>query len=370
MILGFGSRDERRTEQGASHLFEHMVMRQYHDKLRLIESVGGRFSAFTGYETIEFHCSVPSRYWRAIVEFLAELISVSNFDHGQVKSEVSIILDEIESSGLSSQEQFLSKFFAGHPLGRSIFGTPDTVSAIMGFQLREFVSSHIATAPIALSVAGDIDIDEIGAICKVSFEKLVHPTFRKQRRHPFKFKAAFSIDESDPESDTVETILGVIVPGRFTPGYWAFILVYTLIGSDFLPESVSFGLRSKFSIYKAYTEHIEFEELGVLFIYFESSRALCDKAIEEMKQRFHTLSEGFTQEQLSRAKAQLIGQIQIGLDDIEETNVRVAFDLINFGHPLEVETIVNQIDQVTVNKVNELCRQYLDWKNVCLLKTS
>jgi zinc protease len=67
MWIRVGSADEKDNEAGISHLIEHMLFkgtttRKVGEIAREIETMGGDINAWTSYDQMVFHITVPSRH--------------------------------------------------------------------------------------------------------------------------------------------------------------------------------------------------------------------------------------------------------------------------------------------------------------------
>ena len=133
-----GSRHEDANVNGISHFVEHMVFkgtsnRSAEDIARQVDSIGGNMDAFTGKETICFNVKVLDEHLPVAVDILSDIVLHPVFEANEITRERGVILEEIkmdeDNPDYLVHEIFTQNFFKGHPLGKPILGTKDTVTA-------------------------------------------------------------------------------------------------------------------------------------------------------------------------------------------------------------------------------------------------
>src|SRR6201998_685001 len=134
--LQTGSRDEDPEWNGISHFIEHMVFkgtkhRSAEQIARQVDSIGGNMDAFTGKETICFNVKVLDEHLPIAVDVLSDMVLHPVFDGKEITRERGVILEEIkmdeDNPDYLVHEIFTQNFFKGHPLGKPILGTKETV---------------------------------------------------------------------------------------------------------------------------------------------------------------------------------------------------------------------------------------------------
>src|ERR1700752_1849755 len=135
--LGSGSRAESPERNGVAHFIEHMVFkgtrkRTAEEIAQSVDSVGGMLDAFTGKEMTCFNAKVLDEHLPVAVDVLSDLVLHPRFDAADLAKEKQVVLEEIKMEEDNPEylihELFTQNFWHGHPLGRPILGTPETVS--------------------------------------------------------------------------------------------------------------------------------------------------------------------------------------------------------------------------------------------------
>ena len=150
MSLGFfvrtGSRDETPEVSGVSHFLEHMVFkgtprRTALDVNRDFDRIGANYNAFTSEENTVFYAAILPEYLPQAVDILADILRPSlrgdDFD-----MEKNVIIEEIgmyeDQPMWSAYDHAKKAFFADHPLGNSVLGTPESITALTRDQMQGY----------------------------------------------------------------------------------------------------------------------------------------------------------------------------------------------------------------------------------------
>jgi predicted Zn-dependent peptidase len=151
-----GSRDETPEVSGVSHFLEHMVFKGTPHRTALevnydFDKIGASYNAFTSEENTVFYAAILPEYVPQAVDILADILRPSlrgeDFD-----MEKNVIIEEIgmyeDQPGWSAYDHAKKHYFSTHPLGNSILGTPESITALSrdqmaGYHQRRYVASNV-----------------------------------------------------------------------------------------------------------------------------------------------------------------------------------------------------------------------------------
>ena len=169
-----GSRDETSEVSGVSHFLEHMAFKgndrfTADDVNRVFDEIGAKYNASTSEEVTMYYAAVLPEYLDSAMELLAALMMPSlrqeDFD-----MEKNVILEEIgmyeDQPSFTCYDLIMSTHFAGHPLGRSILGSNESISALTSEQMRSYHRNHYHTGNITLAIAGNCDFETAVSIAE------------------------------------------------------------------------------------------------------------------------------------------------------------------------------------------------------------
>lgn len=164
-----GARDESSAVSGVSHFLEHMAFKgnEKHtadDVNRIFDEVGARYNASTSEEVTLYYAAVLPEYLPAAFEVLAGLVRPSLRD-ADFQVERKVILEEIgmyeDQPSFVAYELAMKTHFDGHPLGQSILGTTQSISALQRDQMLAYHHEHYRAGNITLAVAGNTQWEQV-----------------------------------------------------------------------------------------------------------------------------------------------------------------------------------------------------------------
>ena len=169
-----GARDERPSVSGVSHFLEHMAFKgndrfRADDVNRIFDEIGANYNASTSEEVTLFYGAVLPEYLPRAFELLSALIRPA-LRQNDFEMEKKVILEEIgmydDLPSFTAYEKAMAAHFAGHPLGQSILGTVESVSALRSEQMRDYHRDRYCASNIMLAVAGNTDWERIVALAR------------------------------------------------------------------------------------------------------------------------------------------------------------------------------------------------------------
>ena len=171
LMFDVGARDERPDEGGSAHFLEHLAFkgdagRDADDVNRAFDELGARCNASTSHErTFYYGAALAER--RSELTALLLALARPALRPEDVELERQVILEEIamvdDQPSARAFELGAERFFAGHPLGASVLGTPATVSSLTGERLLRFQRRWYGSERALLAVTGDYAWDEVVA---------------------------------------------------------------------------------------------------------------------------------------------------------------------------------------------------------------
>ncbi|WP_145346336.1 M16 family metallopeptidase [Rosistilla ulvae] len=164
-----GARDERPEELGLSHFLEHMVFkgtsrRTAADVNRELDELGGQANAYTSEEQTVYYTTVLPKYQDRAIDLLCDIMRPALRDD-DFQTERQVILEEIakydDQPPFGAFERSMETYFAGHPLGGRVLGTPESIGQMTSTAMRGYFDRRYDPKNMLLSVAGCVDFDEV-----------------------------------------------------------------------------------------------------------------------------------------------------------------------------------------------------------------
>src|SRR3989441_4359898 len=168
-----GSRLEDDRLAGVSHFIEHLFFKGTRARptskeiADAIEGVGGFINASTDKELTAYWTRVPAEHLALGLDVLFDIVSNSTLSPADVERERMVILEELRMYQDQPQEYVQNLFeeliWPGHPLGRDIAGTEESVSRLSRDDILEYADARYRLPNLVIGAAGSIDETEVMA---------------------------------------------------------------------------------------------------------------------------------------------------------------------------------------------------------------
>ncbi|HMT07717.1 MAG TPA: pitrilysin family protein, partial [Pyrinomonadaceae bacterium] len=186
--LGFffrvGARQEPEGLHGISHFIEHTVFKGTARRSALdiaIEQdrLGGNLDAFTSHEETGFAIKVIDDQLPKAFDLIADMLTKAKFDEKDLASEQKVIIEEMKMVEDSPEEYlgdlFNEAFFAGHPLGRNIAGTTESVRSFNHEKTRMYHEQVFNASKLVIAAAGNVEHEALVELAARSFSTPQNP---------------------------------------------------------------------------------------------------------------------------------------------------------------------------------------------------
>jgi len=361
--VGIGSRDETAAASGVSHFLEHLLFkgtptRSATDISRAVDRVGGDINAFTAKEYTAYYCRMPARHATVGIELLGDVLTRSNLAEPDVESERQVILEELAMDDDSPDDVALRtltrEVFADHGLGRDTAGERDTVRAATADDIRAFFASHYTTAATVVSVAGDVDHDDIVGAIDAAFVDMPGGDGRIARRAPGPVGDDFAIDD---DSEQVHLAIG----GRSLPRDHAdreALDVANHIFGGGLSSRLFDEIRERRGLaYSVYSATSAYADTGAWTVYAGSMPEHAGEVEELVRREVERLvDDGITADELDVAVGYLTGAYELGLEDTGARMSRLGGMLVTLGKVHSVEEQLARWERVTSEDVHRVIK--------------
>ncbi|MCC5816517.1 MAG: insulinase family protein [Leptospira sp.] len=170
VYLRHGSSTELDDELGYFHIIEHMLFKGTRKRtsrqiVEAIEKVGGAINAVTSREYTSYYVSLIRDELPLALDILSDMVYNPLLKNSDLELEKRVIVEEIKSYEDSPEDflydEYYHEIFGGHPLGRNIAGTKESVLNVTESKLKKFYKKHYLPENIILSVSGNTTLEEI-----------------------------------------------------------------------------------------------------------------------------------------------------------------------------------------------------------------
>jgi predicted Zn-dependent peptidase len=356
LMVNTGSRDELLQENGMAHLIEHMIFkgtrkRKAYHVLSRMEHVGGELNAFTTKEETCIHASFTKQHYERALELFADVTFQAIYPANELEKEKDVILDEINSYRDTPSEEIFDEFenlvFNGHPIGRNILGTIDSIKAIKRNDILRFIRRNYSTNRMVLSSVGNIDFDKLVRLVQKYFGDIPALTTEQNRRLFANYKPRF--EQSERQSYLSHCVIGNLAFERKNPRKHSMILLNNILGGPGMNSRLYMNIREKYGFTYAIESHFySYSDTGLFVVYLGTDPKSVDKTIQLVMKELNKLrSKELGSLQLHRTKRQLIGQLAISFESGQAEMLSIARSHLLFDQVDTMQDVVAKINRLT-----------------------
>lgn len=360
-----GSRHETEELSGISHFVEHMLFkgterRTAREIARAIDSAGGVLNGFTSREYCCYYAKVLDEQLPLAVDLLGDALCRSNFDPDEIEKERRVILQEIAMLEDSPEEHihdlFARTFWGGHPLGRPVTGSRETVDAIDRARLLGFLHEHYTLDRIMVVAAGNLAHDQLVELAAASLASLP-ATAGPVPTSPPDIRRNVRITEQPLEQSHV--CLGLAFPPQNDPERYTAYLLNTILGGNMssrLFQSVRERQGLAYSVYSYLNHH---SDSGAIVLSAGTAVVDAPRVVASMLEELRRLrQETVTDEELQAAKQYLRGSLLLSMENTDNRMTRLAQNELFLNRPMTLAESLERLDEVTPADLQALARHY------------
>lgn len=361
-----GSRHEHDDEAGITHLIEHMLFkgterRTAKEIAEAIEGRGGALNAFTDKEATCYYCRTLADDVENGIDVLSDMMLHSLIDPEELEREEGVVLEEISRSEDEPESHVhdvhLETRWAGHPLGKPIIGTRESVAGFRRDHLTKYMDRRYRGSNVLLSVAGRIDVDHVrgwaehylGGIQAGSEETPLSTPVGKPGRQ-----------EIAKEVEQVHFCIGTDACSIYDDAIYTLRLMDSILGGG-MSSRLFQEIREKRGLaYSVGSYGMNYSAGGAFTIYGGTSLKTWAQVQElvrtEIDKLIHT---GLEDGELERNKKNLSGHIVLALEGMSARMNRMARNELIFGREITVEETLQKLNAVTEKQVRDMAADIL-----------
>jgi predicted Zn-dependent peptidase len=355
-----GSRDERPSVAGASHFLEHLLFkgtksRTAQDIAEAFDAVGGDLNAFSAKEYTCYHCRVLDRDLPMAVMFMLDMLQDSIIGTPDVDAERGVILEEIgmrdDAPDDLIHDLFAETLWKGHPLGRPVLGTRETIQAMRRDQVRGFYRRHYTPGAFVIAAAGNLDHDRLCAMVEAGIE--TGPRLEGNGRHATRSGGRPPAPSGGSlvarrKTEQAHLCVGTGGLSRSDPERFAMSVVNVALGGG-MSSRLFQEIREKRGLaYSVFSYHSQFAETGIFCVYAGTTPKRAREVLSIVRGQLDAIAaDGLTRAELDRAKSHLRGSLVLSLEETAGRMGRIGKSEIGHGEILTVDDILDRVDAVT-----------------------
>ncbi|MGA3035463.1 MAG: pitrilysin family protein [Terracidiphilus sp.] len=360
-----GSRCEAAEMNGISHFVEHMVFKGTRSRsaqriAREMDSIGGNLDAFTSKETICFNVKSLSDHVPVAMDVLTDLVLNPVFALPDIERERGVILEEIkideDNPDVLVHELFTQSFWRGHPLGKPILGTTETVKGLRQEQLFAYHNDRFHGGNMVFSAAGNLDHDKFTEAVAEKFAPLLGGNAPAELSAPA--PSARIVLRNKKSLEQVQICLGVPAPSITDENRYATLILSTVLGGGMSSRLFQTIREERGLAYSVYSDLSPYRDTGNLCVYAGTSAGKVLQVVDLILAELRAVKDTpVGAEELTRAKDQLKGNILLGLESSNSRMANLARQEMYFRQFFTSDEVIARIDEVTAEQVQAMAQK-------------
>jgi predicted Zn-dependent peptidase len=357
-----GSRHEPLEHGGIAHFVEHMLFkgtttRSAQDIAQEVDCLGGHLDAFTSKEYAGYYVKVLDEHlWKAI-DVLSDLVLNPAFASADVEREKKVILEEIkmveDTPDDLVHELFTQSFWDGHPLGRPILGSPESVEALTSDVLRTYFDGTYTAGNLVIVAVGNVTHERMRELVSPAFGRLPARSSDTNERPPAVLPQALMRTK---ELEQSHVCLGTSsYPQNHDDRYAAYVLNTMLGGS--MSSRLFQNVREKRGLaYAVFSNLSAYRDAGSLTVYAGCANEAVREVVTLVVQELRGMKVEPPEAELRRAKDHLKGSLMLSLESTSSRMSNLARQEMYFDRQFSLDETLDSIEHVSAADVVRVAR--------------
>jgi zinc protease len=312
-------------------------------------------------------CTCLSEDFHATLELIGEILAAPALPEHEIETRrveiVTAIRQDQDNPAAMAAEECLGMLYpGGHPYGRRVKGSIDSVEQVDRSLLAACHARHVLPSTLVLACVGDVDPAQVldqgarvfGCWSARGDDPIPAPALppaAERRRSALEIRGKAQADVA----------YGFVAMPRGDPSYYAFSILNNVLGQYALGGRLGDNIRERQGMaYYVYSAFDANPAAGPLLIRAGVNPANVERTIASIDEELRKLAaEGVTAQELSASRTYLVGSMPRTL----ETNAGIAQflqagELFGLGLDYDVR-LPSLLDAVSLDEVNGLARRFL-----------
>jgi len=323
-----GSRNEAIGYTGSTHLLEHLMFKgsrkfntdKENSVFQLLQSLGSRMNATTWLDRTNYYETMPSEHLETAIEIEADRMRNAFIKEADRQAEMTVVRNEFERGQNNPfsvlDEHIWATAYLAHPYHHSTIGWKSDIENVSIERLKKFYDTFYWPNNATVTMVGDFEKEKALALVKKHFGRI--PKSREEIPKVY---------TEEPKQEGQRRVLlkragqqGVVGVAHKTPSATHedapnFLVLSSILSSGknsrFYKNITDKGLTTSVFIWDSL-----FRDPGLFAVYANLTPGTDHQKVEDlvMAEYEKIKEDGVTEEEVEKAKAQLIASMKFGQD--------------------------------------------------------
>jgi predicted Zn-dependent peptidase len=358
-FVGTGSRAERDSEAGLSHLLEHLLFRgtarfSSLEVDQIFDTMGAELNAGTGKESTSVYARVLDRHLPRAFDVVSDIVWRPRLD--EIDAERAVVLEEIAMYEDDPQDKVFDVLgeavFGDDPLGRSIIGRAEVISGAPREAIVDFHRDRYVPANVVIAAAGSVDHDQVVAMAR---EHGPDVTGAPPPAPATPVDLAASVRFEAKSTEQYHVCLGAPGLARHDDRRFALRVLDNVLGGTSSSRLFQEVRERRGLAYSVYSFIAQYADTGQVGIYLGTRGDNLAEALEVVATELEKAREDPASEaELERSKENVKGRLVLSLESTTTRMNRLGSSVLGQVPLLSMDEMIERVDAVTLDDLRAL----------------
>jgi predicted Zn-dependent peptidase len=347
--------------------FKGTTSRTALDISKQIESVGGHINAYTSKEITAFYVKILKDDVKIGIDILADIVQNSIFNEEELEKERTVILQEISQTNDTPDDLvfdvFQAQCFKDQALGRPVLGYPENVKALKASNLKRYLADNYSADKIVISAAGNIEHEYLVELVDKYCRGMT--TFDVVAPSPQVYTGGFTAKEKDIEQHHI--VVGFEGLPHISEDKYVLTVLSTILGGGMSSRLFQEVREKRGLVYSILSFTSSYKDTGLFGVYAACEPTKSLEVLEVINSELKKAGDSISEEEVTKAKTQLIASFLMGLENSSARMERLADQLLlrkRVYSPNEVKALIASVD---LEKIQCLCQKLFKRPTLAIL---
>lgn len=375
LSLRVGSELDPPGKEGLSEVLMRLMRRNAagrdaDDNDRIVDRLGGSLGADVAPSTMGFHASVIARSYQEFVKLLGDTLGEPRFqadEFERLKREIhGELIESLDNDRALGRRWFRKRLFAGHPYGRPVSGTPESLERLELSDALALYQRALVRENLICAFAGEVNPDRAEASAQ-ALRNTLRPGQRSETtsESPRAPEGRRLVIVDKPDRTQTQLLIGCLGTHPKDPDHTALHVANTIFGGTFTARLTQEVRAKRGWSYGAYSS-LPFDRCRHAFSMWTHPKAddagPCLKLELDMLEQW--VNQGVTEAELAWAKRYLVRSHAFALDTAaKRVSLKLDAELYQLppGYYQEYES---RVQAVTLAQANDAIRNRISADNL------
>ena len=346
-----GSRNELESEQGISHLLEHMAFKGTKSRTAKeiameIENVGGDINAATSVERTSYFVRMLKNDIEIGISILSDIIQNSIFDPIELDKEKHVIFQELasyrDSPDDSVFENFQSAAYKDQAIGRSILGNRETLINIQSDDLESYLNKFYHSNNLTIVATGSVNHNQLHNFCEMYFESV------QAGNTPLTIKAEYKPSQIRENRDIEQAHIIYAFEGcsYHDDNLYVAHLFSNILGGGMSSRLFQNIRESRGLAYSVFSFSSSYKDTGIFGIYSATSPDKVNEYSEAVANEILNSEKSITDQEIDKAKKQLKAGLLMSSESPVARMNQIARQISIYDRVIDISETLDRIDSI------------------------